>query len=81
MLILAALLLSGAIQADSAAAAAPTPAKAEKKSCRSSGTTGSIMPGKRVCHTRAEWDQIDGANQAQNDRLHDTMHTAGRSNY
>jgi len=31
----------------------------EKPSCRSYRVTGSIMPGKRICHTKAEWRIID----------------------
>jgi hypothetical protein len=30
----------------------------EKKICRSDHSTGSIIP-KRVCHTQAEWDQME----------------------
>jgi hypothetical protein len=42
------------------AAATPTQAAAEEKpSCRSYRATGSIMPGKRICHTKAEWRVID----------------------
>lgn len=80
MLILAALLLSGAAQADAVPAAA-TPPKPEKKSCRSYGTTGTIMGGKRICHTHAEWAQIDGVSQNQSERMHDTMRTATRASY
>jgi hypothetical protein len=45
-----------------AAAAAPAATQAapeEKPSCRSYRVTGSIMPGKRICHTKAEWRVID----------------------
>lgn len=38
-------------------------AKADKKICRSDTPTGSIMP-RSICHTRAEWEAIDAANQA-----------------
>jgi len=46
------------------APAAPAPAATqtppeEKPSCRSYRVTGSIMPGKRICHTKAEWRIID----------------------
>ena len=40
------------------------PAATPDKVCRRLDTTGSIM-STRVCHTRAEWAQIDGQN-AQN---------------
>lgn len=48
-------------------AATPMPA-AEKKTCRRETPTGSFMPGKPVCHTKAEWKEIDGSNSeaAQN---------------
>lgn len=36
---------------------------AEKKLCRSISTIGSNMR-KRVCHTKAEWAQIDGYNDS-----------------
>jgi hypothetical protein len=54
------------------AIAATPPAKeakpiAEKKICRSSVATGSIMP-KRVCRTSSEWAQIDRANADEVDR-------------
>ena len=48
-------------QADThpSAPAATAAAPEEKPTCRYYRTTGSIMPGKRVCHTKAEWRQID----------------------
>jgi len=42
-------------------ASSPAPAPKEKKICRASIATGSVMT-KRTCHTRAEWDLIDGRN-------------------
>lgn len=35
----------------------------DKKVCRYDGATGSMMR-KRICHTSAEWKQIDDANAA-----------------
>jgi hypothetical protein len=35
----------------------------EKKVCRRMQVTGTILAGKRTCHTKAEWAQIDSANQ------------------
>ena len=49
-----------ALAQDNSAAPAATPVK-EKKICRSDDETGSIMP-KRICHTKAEWVEIDQAN-------------------
>ena len=40
---------------------APAPVK-EKKICVTDTSTGSIMP-KRICHTQAEWNAINGANK------------------
>jgi hypothetical protein len=38
------------------------PTDKEKKICRREASTGSILPA-RICHTAAEWAQIDQANQ------------------
>lgn len=43
----------------------PPPAKDKKVICRTEGTTGSRLGGRRVCHTREEWDAI--AANARND--------------
>lgn len=44
----------------------------DRKICRrEAAPTGSIMGGKRVCHTRAEWNAIDAANRAEVERLQD----------
>ena len=45
-----------------AAKAGAQEAKPEKMICRRFATTGSIMGGKRVCHTKSEWSRIDGVN-------------------
>lgn len=49
-------MLAGAAMADDQ----PAPPK-EKKVCRSVAVTGSIM-SHSICHTKAEWSQIDAAN-------------------
>ena len=46
-----------------------TPAPKEKKVCRQYAVTGSIVPTKTVCHTRAEWAQIDDANARSPDNM------------
>ena len=56
-----AFVLLAAQAATPAPAAQPTPAPAERKICRSESVTGSIMPARRVCHTRAEWAAFDAA--------------------
>lgn len=40
----------------------PAPPAPAKKICKRSAETGSILPA-RICHTAAEWKQIDAANQ------------------
>jgi hypothetical protein len=45
---------------------AETPA--DKKICRREEVLGSVIP-KRVCHTAAEWKQIDTASQSNAERL------------
>ena len=61
-------------------AASPTIAKDKKpvdpnkKICRQSEVTGSIMPGKSVCHTAAEWTQIDADNNRDARDMRDQMH-------
>lgn len=67
-----------AVFAFAIAAFAVTPAVAKekapvdpnKKSCRRLDTTGSILGGRLVCHTAAEWSQIDRVNS---DNARDTM--------
>lgn len=55
--LVALLALSAPAIAQEAPAAASKP-KEEKKICRMVDATGSILGGKRVCHTKAEWAQI-----------------------
>ena len=38
------------------------PVDPNKKSCRRLDTTGSILGGRLVCHTAAEWSRIDQVN-------------------
>ena len=40
------------------APAAPAQRPADKIVCRSTENTGSLLPGPKVCKTRAEWEQI-----------------------
>ena len=76
--------LSGALLAlaSPVAAQTTTPAPAatqapEKKICRSIQTTGSILGGKRECHTKAEWAAI--AEQANADRAKRSTDDRARS--
>ncbi len=36
---------------------------AEKKVCRRQASTGSIMPAKRICKSKTDWEVIDKNNQ------------------
>ncbi len=67
------LVISGtASPALAAQQSAPTPVQAEnpsadkqpeeKKICRRDGVTGSRLPTKRTCRTKAEWDAINNKN-------------------
>jgi hypothetical protein len=63
-LAIAMLLFAAAQEAAPPAVPAAPPPPAEKKVCRSERTTGSNLPGKRTCRTRAQWDAIDRAANA-----------------
>jgi hypothetical protein len=54
-----------------------TSADGDKKICRRIETTGSIMPGKRVCRTKSEWAQIDRANGNNAERTMTNMRRGG----
>ena len=43
--------------------------KPEKKVCRAVATTGSILGGKRECHTKAEWAAIAERDRGQRDAV------------
>ena len=58
-LLLATIALPAAGQTAADPAAAPKP---EKKLCRSYEETGSIMGGKKICHTKSAWAAIDQRN-------------------
>lgn len=53
------------------------PADPDKKICRRTEATGSIIGGKRQCHTRAEWKNIDDANSEAAQRFSDRRSSAG----
>ena len=63
-----------AAQTDTAPAAKPVK---EKKVCRRMDTTGSIMSGSMVCHTKADWAAIDDENARQTGAARDTRGAAG----
>ena len=62
--------MSGPVMANDDPAGAADPAKKEKKICKNDAKTGSIMP-KRVCRTKAEWDQLSEQGKADLDRVRD----------
>ena len=43
--------------------------------CRTYRETGSIMPGKRICHSEAEWQAIDRQQQIERNAM---MGNSGR---
>jgi len=71
--IVAACLIAGAAQAQSAPSPAPAaPAQQKvKKICRSEVDLGSILP-KRKCHTKEEWAAINAANQKDTDNFNNS---------
>jgi len=76
------LFVAPAIAQSATDATAPAPVK-EKKMCRRDGpATGSILGGHVTCHTKAEWDRIDGANARNADdvlqRSRDNIGTTSR---
>ena len=77
---LALALPAAAVAQETPAAPAPAPAAPEKKQCRLYGQTGSIMPGKRVCHTKAEWASIDQANGTTARDMSDAARQSSRVN-
>lgn len=45
----------------------------EKKLCRKVAVTGTILGGKKVCRTRADWAAVDQANGENATRARDSM--------
>ena len=60
LLFAATTLVTPAFAQDSATPPAPKP---ERKICRSVQATGTILGGKKECHTRAEWRALDDRDQ------------------
>jgi hypothetical protein len=52
---------SAAQDKEPAKAAASQPSNASKTICRTIGKTGSRLGGRRVCRTKAEWEQFSRA--------------------
>ncbi|WP_174287134.1 hypothetical protein [Sphingomonas bacterium] len=50
------------------------PVDPNKKICRQSEVTGSIMMGKSVCHTAAEWAQVDRQNASDSESARAILH-------
>ena len=62
-----------ALAQDNAAAPDATPSAPEKRICRSEAVTGSLFAGKRVCHSKAEWAQLDAAAHRGADDFHNRV--------
>ena len=41
----------------------------EKKICRTETVTGSLIARRRICMTKAEWDQVEAANKQNIDKF------------
>ena len=74
------LVLAAPAAAQNAAPPSNETRAAEKKVCRAGQSTGTIIPAKRICRTKAEWQQIDGANRDANRRFHDNASGGGGFN-
>jgi hypothetical protein len=53
------------------------PVDPNKKICRIQDTTGSILGGKKICHTKAEWVEIERANDAATRNFSDATRRNG----
>jgi hypothetical protein len=61
--LVATMLIAGAAAAQQPTTKA-TSAKADKQICKRDAPIGSMIPTRKECHTRAEWDQIARDNRA-----------------
>lgn len=66
-----------AVASTSAFAKDQKPADPNKKICRREAVTGSILGGKSICHTRAEWTTIDEANEKATRQFGDAARRSG----
>jgi hypothetical protein len=73
--LLAACTTAPALAQDASQAPAAKPAH-EKKVCRYEKPTGSNLP-ESTCHTKAEWAQIDNAEQAFTDEMRHSVRAGG----
>jgi hypothetical protein len=51
--------------------------KPEKKICRRQQVTGSYLGTKPICHTKAEWAEIDKQNESDTERFSDRNRQSG----
>ncbi|HEX8640616.1 MAG TPA: hypothetical protein VF704_05615 [Allosphingosinicella sp.] len=78
-------LLLGSTFACAAAVAAAQPAAApteeapekEKQICRTIAESGSRLSRRRICATKAQWDEVDGQNKMALDRIQSGRQTQG----
>lgn len=68
-----ALLSTSAIAADTSSSDTTSTQPKEKKLCRKVAVTGTILGGKKVCRTRADWAAVDQANGDNATRARDGM--------
>ena len=65
-------LFVAAMLAESATSTMPAqPDPRDKVTCRRETPIGSLIPGKKTCHTRREWDQIAENARADVDTMRD----------
>ncbi len=60
---LALLATPGLADPSSTSAPAQQPDPNDRVICKEQEETGSLLPGKRICHTKGEWDQISHDSQ------------------
>lgn len=68
------LLLAAPATAQESQPVAPAP---EKKICRSTPATGSILGKKRECHTKAEWAAISEQSRAAREKYDNDLRAQG----
>jgi len=75
-LCIAALLIAsaGAHGQETAQTGQGQPEKADRIICKEVVVTGSLLPGPRICHTKAEWDDIQRQSELDLRKIQDSTH-------
>ncbi len=68
-----------AAQQPPAAPQTGSPAKPERKICKQSAPSGSLIETRRECHTREEWNRIAQAARANGQDIVDRAASGGQS--